>query len=162
MPTYVLKALVKDTGDGSWSVEIPSIPAASVSGSTRDEAVKAAQKTAAVFLWDVNHREDDMPNPEDSGVKVVLEVNPEKLDAITFDLPPDLSNELERTAQEEGWDKADLAREALQKYIADYRWEKMLRENRKVARELGITKGEVQRLINEYRAERRQEAAGSI
>ena len=162
MPKYVLKAQVKYAGDGVWSAEIPGIPVPAVSGNGRDETVKIAVKAAADFLRDVNHWEDETTNPEPDTVTVVLEVNPEEPDAITFDLPPDLANAVERAVQEEGWDKYELARKALKKYLYDYRWEKMLRQNRKRARELGITKDDVQRIINEYRAERRQEAADSL
>lgn len=162
MPKYVLKAQVKYAGDGVWSAEIPGIPVPAVSGNGRDEAVQAAVTAAADFLRDVNHWEDETTNPEPDTVTVALEVNPEEPDAITFDLPPDLANEVERAVQEEGWEKSELARKALKKYLYDYRWEKMLRQNRKRARELGITKDDVQRIINEYRAERRQEAADSL
>ena len=162
MPRYVLKALVQDAGDGRWKAEIPGIPVHPVLSDTRDEAVKAAQKAAQTFLREINSTGDGASNPGDYAVTVVLDVNPEKPDSMAFDLPPDLANELERAVQEEGWDKSDLARKALKKYLYDHRWEKTLRRNRERARELGITKDDVQRIINEYRAERRQEAKDSL
>ena len=162
MPRYVLKALVEDGGDGCWKAEIPGIPAPPATGQSRDEALEAAQRAAQTFLREINSTGDGAANPETDAVTVVLEVNPEEPDTITFSLPTDLANEVERAVQEEGWEKSELARKALKKYLYDYRWEKMLRQNRKQARELGITKDDVQRIINEYRAERRQEAADSL
>ena len=161
MPRYVLKALVHDAGDGRWKAEIPGIPVHPVLSDTRDEAVKAAQKAAQTFLREINSTGDGASNPGDYAVTVVLDVNPEEPAAMAFDLPPDLANELERAVQEEGWDKSDLARKALKKYLYDHRWEKMLRQNRKRARELDIYPEDVQRLIYEVRDENRRNAQNS-
>ena len=81
--------------------------------------------------------------------------------AVTVTLQPEITAEVEKVAEEEGFTKSELLELALSKYLSDRRWEKMLRESEEMARERSITPDDVERLIDEYREEVRRADSGS-
>ncbi|MCY4640426.1 MAG: ribbon-helix-helix domain-containing protein [Chloroflexi bacterium] len=74
---------------------------------------------------------------------------------VTFSLPPELAARLDRLAGREGRSRSELVREALRRYIDAAQWRRLLEYGERRARELGIGPGDVERLVDEYRAGRR-------
>jgi CopG family transcriptional regulator/antitoxin EndoAI len=66
---------------------------------------------------------------------------------------PEFLEEIEKLAKEERRTKSELVREALRRYIAEKELRRLQRYGLKKARELGLREEEVQRLVDEYRAE---------
>jgi len=61
--------------------------------------------------------------------------------------------EAEKIAKEENRSRSELMREALRRYIAERELRRLQRYGMKKAKELGLKEEDVQRLIDEYRAE---------
>ena len=61
--------------------------------------------------------------------------------------------EAENIAKEENRSRSELIREALRRYIAERELRRLQRYGMKKAKELGLKEEDVQRLIDEYRAE---------
>jgi len=61
--------------------------------------------------------------------------------------------EAEKIAKEENRSRSELIREALRRYIAERELRRLQRYGMKKAKELGLKEEDVQRLIDEYRAE---------
>jgi prevent-host-death family protein len=61
--------------------------------------------------------------------------------------------EAEKIAKEENRTRSELIREALRRYIAERELRRLQRYGMKKAKELGLKEEDVQRLIDEYRAE---------
>lgn len=74
---------------------------------------------------------------------------------ISISLPPEMLKQAERVAKKEGRTKSELVREALRRYIQARQWEELNSYGRARARELGIREEDIDRLIHEYRTERR-------
>jgi len=72
---------------------------------------------------------------------------------ITISIMPEFLEEIEKLAKEERRTKSELVREALRRYIAEKELRRLQRYGLKKARELGLREEEVQRLVDEYRAE---------
>ena len=72
----------------------------------------------------------------------------------SLSLPPKLLRQAERLARREGRTKSELLREALRRYVADSRWKELQEFGRSQVRKLGIEESDVERLMDEYRAER--------
>ena len=72
----------------------------------------------------------------------------------SLSIPPKLLREAERLARREGRTKSELLREALRRYVADSRWRELQEFGRARARKLGLSESDVERLVQEYRAER--------
>ena len=72
---------------------------------------------------------------------------------ITFSLPPDMADTVEEIMRQEGRTKSELLREALRRYIEEREWRQLLRYGEQRAREQGIGPQEVERLVEDYRAE---------
>ncbi len=62
--------------------------------------------------------------------------------------------EAEKIAKEENRTRSELIREALRRYIAERELRRLQRYGMKKAKELGLKEEDVQRLIDEYRAEK--------
>lgn len=77
---------------------------------------------------------------------------------LSLSIPPDLLREAERTAKREGRTRSELFREALRRYISDQRWQRLRQYGAGHSQLLGLQETDVDRLIHEYRTERR--AAG--
>lgn len=73
-------------------------------------------------------------------------------------LGAELAAELASIAKQEKVSRSALLRGSFEKYLANRALETMIAANERQAAALGFTPDEVQRLINEYRAERRQPA----
>ena len=72
---------------------------------------------------------------------------------MTFSLPPELAKQIREVAAEEGRSRSELIREALLRYIEESAWRRLLRYGERRARERGIGPADVDRLVEEYRAE---------
>lgn len=72
---------------------------------------------------------------------------------ITFSLPPDMADRVEEIMRQEGRTKSELLREALRRYIEEREWRELFRYVEHRAREQGLKPQEVERLVEEYRAE---------
>jgi CopG family transcriptional regulator/antitoxin EndoAI len=72
---------------------------------------------------------------------------------ITFSLPPDMADTVEEIMRQEGRTKSELLREALRRYIEEREWRRLLRYGENRAREQGIGPRDVERLVEDYRAE---------
>jgi metal-responsive CopG/Arc/MetJ family transcriptional regulator len=72
---------------------------------------------------------------------------------VTISLLPELLEEAERLAKEEKRTRSEFFREAIRRYIEDKKWERIYRYGRLKAQEQGLTEADVERLIDESRAE---------
>lgn len=81
---------------------------------------------------------------------------PKPNNKIIFSLPSELTREIEKLIKKERKTKNEILREALRKYVEDKRWKEILEYGRMKAKERGIRKKDVDRIIHEYRAERRK------
>jgi metal-responsive CopG/Arc/MetJ family transcriptional regulator len=72
---------------------------------------------------------------------------------VTISLLPELLKEAERLAKEEKRTRSEFFREAIRKYIEDKKWERLYRYGRLRAQEQGLAEADVERLVDEYRAE---------
>lgn len=70
---------------------------------------------------------------------------------LSLSLPPDLVREAERIAKQEGRTKSELFREALRRYIEERRWRGLQRYGAGRARRAGMTEGDVDRTVQEFR-----------
>jgi len=73
---------------------------------------------------------------------------------ITISIMPEFLEEIEKLAKEERRTKSELVREALRRYIAEKELRRLQRYGQKKAMELGLKEEDVQRLVDEYRAEK--------
>ncbi|HEY6253720.1 MAG TPA: ribbon-helix-helix protein, CopG family [Candidatus Angelobacter sp.] len=71
-------------------------------------------------------------------------------------MPSSLLAELQAAADEEQRTSDELVREAVERYLKDRRWQRLLAYGEQQARSLGLTDADVPRLIEEYRQEHRQ------
>jgi len=72
---------------------------------------------------------------------------------ITISLLPNLLDEAEELAKEEKRSRSEFFREAIRKYIDDKKWERLYRYGRLKAMEQGLTEGDTESLVDEYRRE---------
>lgn len=70
---------------------------------------------------------------------------------LSLSLPPDLVREAERVAKQEGRTKSELFREALRRYVEERRWRGLQRYGASRARRVGVTEGDVERAVQEFR-----------
>jgi len=78
---------------------------------------------------------------------------------VTISLLPELLKEAERLAKEEKRTRSEFFREAIRKYIEDKKWERLYRYGRLKAQEQGLAEADVERLVDEYRAEQTREVS---
>jgi CopG family transcriptional regulator/antitoxin EndoAI len=83
---------------------------------------------------------------------------PRTTKTITISLPPEMAAQVEEIMKQEGRTKSELMREALRRYMLAREWRGLARYGQRRAEELGITPDDVERLIDESRAEQRKEA----
>ena len=72
---------------------------------------------------------------------------------LTISIMPEFFDEIEKLAKEERRTKSELVREALRCYIAERELKRIQRYGMKKAKDLGLKEEDVQRLIDEDRAE---------
>ena len=77
-------------------------------------------------------------------------------DKDVLSMPPMLLAEIREAADEDQRTTEELVREAIERYLEDRRWQRLLAYGEQQARSLGLTDADVPRLIEEYRQERRQ------
>jgi Arc/MetJ-type ribon-helix-helix transcriptional regulator len=77
-------------------------------------------------------------------------------DSDSVKMPSSLLAEIQAAADEERRTTDDLVREAVERYLKDRRWQRLLSYGEQQARALGLTDADVPRLIEEYRQEHRQ------
>lgn len=70
---------------------------------------------------------------------------------LSLSLPPDLVRAAERIAKQEGRTKSELFREALRRYVEERRWRGLQRYGGRRARIVGMTEGDVERTVQEFR-----------
>ena len=69
-------------------------------------------------------------------------------------MPSSLLAEVQAAANEEHRTREELLLEAVERYLRDRRWQRLLFYGQERARSLGLTDADVPRLIEEYRQER--------
>ena len=69
-------------------------------------------------------------------------------------MPSSLLAEVQAAANEEHRTREELLLEAVERYLRDRRWQRLLSYGQERARSLGLTDADVPRLIEEYRQER--------
>ena len=72
---------------------------------------------------------------------------------VTISVFPEFLEKADLIAKEENRSRSELFREALRRYIAERELRRMQRYGMKKAKELGLKEEDVQRLVDEYRAE---------
>jgi len=77
-------------------------------------------------------------------------------DADLVKMPSSLLAEVQAAAEEENRTREELVREAVERYLKDRRWQRLLAYGEQQARALGLSDTDVPRLIEEYRSEHRQ------
>ena len=73
-------------------------------------------------------------------------------------LSEDLPRQIEDTARDQNRRPSEALQDAVQKYLADQRWQNLVAYGERRAKELGITEDDVPRLIEEVRRENRERA----
>lgn len=74
---------------------------------------------------------------------------------LSLSLPPELALEAERIAKEEGRTKSELFREALRRYIQERNWRELHHYGVRRAQKRDVRQADVERLIDEYRKDRK-------
>lgn len=69
-------------------------------------------------------------------------------------MPSALMAEVQAAANEEHRTREDLLLEAVERYLRDRRWHRLLAYGQERARSLGLSETDVPRLIEEYRQQR--------
>ena len=72
---------------------------------------------------------------------------------VTISLLPELLEEAEKLAKAEKRTRSEFFREAIRRYIEEKIWERIYRYGRMKAQEQGLAEADVERLVDEYRAE---------
>ena len=78
---------------------------------------------------------------------------PRKTRTITFSLPIEMADRVEEVAKQEGRTRSALLREALSLYMDEKEWRQLLRYGEQRTRDLKITPEDVNRLVEECRAD---------
>jgi len=74
---------------------------------------------------------------------------------VTISLLPELLEEAEKLAKAERRTRSEFFREAIRRYIEDKKWERIYRYGRMKAQEQGLAEADIERLVDEYRAEQK-------
>ena len=78
---------------------------------------------------------------------------PRTTTTITFSLSPEMAEQVQRAVKEEDRTVSELLREAIRLYMEEREWRRLERYGRLRAREQGIAPEDVERLVDEHRAE---------
>jgi metal-responsive CopG/Arc/MetJ family transcriptional regulator len=79
---------------------------------------------------------------------------------VTISLLPELLEEAEKLAKAEKRTRSEFFREAIRRYIEEKKWERIYRYGRMKAQEQGLAEADVERLVDEYRAEQMNVKSG--
>jgi len=74
-------------------------------------------------------------------------------DTESVKMPSSLVAEIQAAAAEEHRSRDEVVREAIERYLRNRRWQRILAYGEQKARSLGLTDADVPRLIEEYRQE---------
>ena len=85
---------------------------------------------------------------------------PRTTKVITFSLPPEMDERVRQVMHEEGRTMSELIREALRLYMDDREWRSLVRHGQRRAREQGVAPEDVERLVDELRAEQQKAQGG--
>jgi metal-responsive CopG/Arc/MetJ family transcriptional regulator len=77
----------------------------------------------------------------------------------SVDLAPELAERLGEVAKGLGLSRNELVHEVLKQHLDDYLWQETFRYGEAMAKKHGITREDVPRLIEEYRAEKKAVAS---
>jgi metal-responsive CopG/Arc/MetJ family transcriptional regulator len=80
---------------------------------------------------------------------------------VTISLLPELLEEAEKLAKAEKRTRSEFFREAIRRYIEEKKWERIYRYGRMKAQEQGLAEADVERLVDEYRAEQMNGKSGN-
>ena len=72
---------------------------------------------------------------------------------ISLSLPPGMYEHFKEIASAEGRTYSELFREALRQYIDRLEWRQLLKYGRHQAQQAGLTEADLERLVDEYRAD---------
>lgn len=75
-------------------------------------------------------------------------------------VPPEMREAIEALAEQEHRAPSELVREALEQYMEDREWQKLLAFGQQRAKELGLNEDDVPRLIAEVRRDRNRQGSG--
>ena len=67
---------------------------------------------------------------------------------ITFSLPPEMADRVNRLMEQEGRSRSELLRDALLRYIEESEWRRVLQYGERRARERGIDPADVEALVD--------------
>jgi CopG family transcriptional regulator / antitoxin EndoAI len=73
---------------------------------------------------------------------------------VTISVLPDLLKKADEIAREESRTRSELWREVMRRYIAEKELKRLQRYGDQQARTIGLEEKDVQRLVDEYRAEK--------
>jgi CopG family transcriptional regulator/antitoxin EndoAI len=73
---------------------------------------------------------------------------------VTISVLPELLNKIDEIAREESRTRSELWREVMRRYVAEKELERLQGYGSRQAKRLGFKEKDVQRLVDEYRAEK--------
>ena len=79
--------------------------------------------------------------------------------SLTVTLPLDMVQQVEEAAEQAGVSRSAFLRQAVERAVRNHRWQEIKKYGREQAQRMGIKPEDVQRLIEEYRAEMAAEVA---
>jgi len=80
---------------------------------------------------------------------------------ISLSVPPEMAEKIKELMKKEGRTRSELIREALRRYVEEQEWKEIYRYGERKAREKGIKKEDVDRIVHEYREEKRKAKSGT-
>ncbi|MEA1965516.1 MAG: ribbon-helix-helix domain-containing protein [Candidatus Aerophobetes bacterium] len=80
---------------------------------------------------------------------------------ISLSVPPEMAEKIKKLMNKEGRTRSELIREALRRYVEEQEWKEIYRYGEMKAREKGIKEEDVDRIIHEYREEKRKAQSGA-
>ena len=80
--------------------------------------------------------------------------------SLTVTLPLDMVQQVEEAAEQAGVSRSAFLQQAVERAVRNHRWQEIKKYGREQAQRMGIKPEDVQRLIEEYRAEMAAEEAG--
>ncbi len=79
--------------------------------------------------------------------------------SLTVTLPLDMVKQVEEAAEQAGVSRSAFLQQAVERAVRNHRWQEIKKYGREQAQRMGIKPEDVQRLIEEYRAEMAAEEA---
>lgn len=105
---------------------------------------------------DMAHR-----NPALFAGSVILSMDNEtRAMSSSITLPPTLLGDVQRLAEREGKTVEELLQEAVRRYLTHSRVRELQRYGQQQSEKLGLTESDVERVIDEYRREKREQPSG--